>query len=152
MRRSEFLCAGVLAPLLIADSNAESESQIGDLDGFIELFYRQKRVREAFERYVTERYVQHSVGMAQGREAAIAVLEPMFARENFLIDPVRVFQNADLLAVILDVRVGDSVRAMVVDIFRHSHGKVLEHWDVKFEIPAEQRDHYFDGMKPRDIP
>lgn len=138
--------------MLSADSNAGSESQVGDLDGFIELFYRQKRVREAFDRYVSEEYIQHSVGMAQGREAAMAVLEPMFARENFLIDPVRVFRNADLLAVILDVRVGDSARAMVIDIFRHAHGKVLEHWDVKLEIPAEQRDHYFDGMKPGGIP
>lgn len=146
MNRSEFLGAALLAPLLMTGTPAEAGTQPQALDEFIELFYRRKRVREAFEKHVAADYIQHSAGMAQGREAAIAVLEPMFARENFRIEPVRVLRSANLLAVILDVHVGDAVRAMVVDIFRHAGGKVLEHWDLKYEIPAEQRDHYFDGM------
>ncbi len=147
MNRSEFLGAALLAPLLLASARVEAASHPQALDDFIDLFYRQKRVREAFDRYVATEYIQHSAGMAQGREAAIAVLEPMFARENFLIDPVRVLRSADLMAVILDVRVGDAVRAMVVDIFRHARGKILEHWDLKLDIPAAQRENYFDGMR-----
>jgi len=147
MNRSEFLGAALLAPLLLAGEPAQAAPHTQALDDFIELFYRQKRVREAFEKYVAAEYIQHSAGMAQGREAAVAVLEPMFARENFRVAPVRVLHSAGLMAVILDVRVGDAVRTMVVDIFRHAGGKVLEHWDVKFEIPAAQRDSYFDGMR-----
>lgn len=51
-----------------------------DFEHFCDLFYRQKRVREAFETYVAADYIQHSADMAQGRDAAIATLEPMFAR------------------------------------------------------------------------
>jgi predicted SnoaL-like aldol condensation-catalyzing enzyme len=147
MNRSEFLGAALLAPLLFADAPVEAASHAQTLDDFIDLFYRRKRVREAFERYVAAEYIQHSAGMAQGREAAVAVLEPMFARENFRIEPVRVLRSANLMAVILDVRVGDNVRAMVIDVFRHARGKILEHWDVKLDIPAAQRDSYFDGMR-----
>ena len=147
MNRSEFLGAALLAPLLLANAPVEAASHSQTLDEFIDLFYRQKRVREAFEKNVAAEYIQHSAGMAQGREAAIAVLEPMFARENFRTEPVRVLRSTDLLVVILDVRVGDTVRAMVIDVFRHARGKILEHWDVKLDIPAAQRESYFDGMR-----
>lgn len=147
MKRSEFLRAAMLAPLALAGVATPAAPHRHEFDDFVELFYRKKKVREAFDKYVAEDYRQHSAGMAQGREAAIAVLEPMFARAAFHIEPVRVWHDADLLAVILDVRVGDSVRAMVIDLFRHAGGRLREHWDLKFEIPAEQRDHYFEGLK-----
>lgn len=147
MDRAQFLKATLLAPMLLAGGAAGAAHPADGFDGFIDLFYRQKKVRKAFEDYVAEDYVQHSVGIGQGREAAIAVLEPMFGRENFLIEPVRVLREADLVIVVLDVRVGDAVRALVVDLFRHAGGKIREHWDVKLEIPEGQREHYFDGMR-----
>jgi predicted SnoaL-like aldol condensation-catalyzing enzyme len=40
---------------------------------FVELLYRRRQVRRAFERYVIAEYVQHNPKIADGREAAIAV-------------------------------------------------------------------------------
>jgi predicted SnoaL-like aldol condensation-catalyzing enzyme len=118
-------------------------------EAFCDLFYRQKRVRAAFEAHVVPDYIQHSTGMAQGREAAILALEPMFARPAFQITPLRTLWDGDLSSVILHVRVGDAVEAVVVDIFRHGSGGIVEHWDVKAELDLQQRQHYFDGFTPR---
>jgi predicted SnoaL-like aldol condensation-catalyzing enzyme len=85
--------------------------------------------------------------MAQGRAAAIEVLAPMFARKNFHIAPLRTLSDRDLAMVILDVQVGSAVRAIVIDIYRRAHGKLVEHWDLKYEIPEAQRAAYFDGMQ-----
>jgi predicted SnoaL-like aldol condensation-catalyzing enzyme len=118
-------------------------------DAFCELFYRQKRVRAAFESHVADDYIQHSAGMAQGREAAILALEPMFARANFTVTPVRTLWDGHLATVILDVRMGEVVRAIVVDIYRHDRERIVEHWDVKAEIDTARRDSYFDGLAAR---
>jgi predicted SnoaL-like aldol condensation-catalyzing enzyme len=147
MNRADFLQASVLAPLLLADRAAAAAPVHGEFADFCELFYRQKRVRQAFEKYVVEDYIQHSPGMSQGRAAAIATLEPMFARENFRPTPIRVLQDRDLVAVILDVRTGDATRAIVIDIFRQQHGKLVEHWDVKLALDPAQQTSYFNGMQ-----
>lgn len=118
-------------------------------EAFCNLFYRQKRVRAAFEALVVPDYLQHSAGMAQGREAAILALEPMFARPTFQITPLRTMWDGDLSSVILRVRVGDAVEAIVVDLFRHGSGGIVEHWDVKAELDLQQRQHFFDGFTTR---
>lgn len=116
---------------------------------FCNLFYTRKRVREAFESLVATDYIQHSAGMAQGREAAIHALEPMFSRENFTVTPVRTLWDANLATVILDVRVGTEVRAIVIDLYRFDQGRIVEHWDVKGEIEPGRREGYFTGLAAR---
>jgi predicted SnoaL-like aldol condensation-catalyzing enzyme len=146
--RKTFLMGGLLAAGLLPARQARAASRARrDFERFCDLFYRQKRVREAFETYVAPDYIQHSAGMAQGRDAAIATLEPMFSRAGFETVPVRTFWEGNLSGVILDVRVGDAVRAIVVDFFRHAGGRIVEHWDVKAELGAEQRGGYFDGLR-----
>lgn len=125
---------------------AQSPDLHGRFDDFCDLFYRRKRVREAFEAHVAPDYIQHSSGMAQGREAAIQALEPMFGRANFSVTPTRTIWDGSLATVILDVRVGEGVRAIVIDLYRYDHGRIVEHWDVKAEIEPDQREHYFDGL------
>ena len=49
-------------------------------DGFKALFYDQGRVREAYETHVAEDYVQHNPMAQNGRDAAIAFLEPIYQR------------------------------------------------------------------------
>lgn len=146
--RKTFLMGSVLATAVLPAEHADAASRASaDFDRFCDLFYRQKKIREAFETYIAPDYIQHSAGMAQGREAAIAVLEPMFARENFQTIPVRTFRDGNLSGVILDVRVGDAVRAVVVDIYRLERGRIVEHWDVKGELAPEQRNGYFEGFR-----
>ncbi len=113
---------------------------------FCDLFYRRKRVREAFESLVAPDYIQHSAGMAHGREAAILALEPLFARAHFNATPVRTLWDGNLATVILDVRVGEAVRAIVVDLYRFDQGRIVEHWEVKGEIEPGRRERYFEGL------
>jgi predicted SnoaL-like aldol condensation-catalyzing enzyme len=142
MNRSVFLQASMLVPLLLAGAAGAAAPVHREFTDFCELFYRQKRVRQAFEKYLVEDYIQHSPGMAQGRAAAIATLEPMFARADFQPTPIRVLWDRDL-----DVRTGDAMRAIVIDIFRQEQGKLVEHWDVKLALPAAQEANYFNGMQ-----
>jgi predicted SnoaL-like aldol condensation-catalyzing enzyme len=147
MERTDFLKLALAAPLLLAADPVGASTVDREFAEFCGLFYRQKRVRAAFEKHVAEDYIQHSAGMAQGRAAAIATLEPMFGRETFQITPLRTLTDRDLALVILDVKVGDAVRAMVIDIYRRAGGKLVEHWDLKYEIPEAQRAGYFGGLQ-----
>ncbi|MFM2289962.1 MAG: hypothetical protein RL684_3105, partial [Pseudomonadota bacterium] len=66
---------------------------------FVDLFYRQRRVREAFERHVAEDYTQHNPNIPDGREAAIAMLAPKFADPQAIFDVKRVLVDGDLACV-----------------------------------------------------
>lgn len=144
--RKQFLSLAGILPLAAA-AGAQATAPPA-LDTFCALFYRQKRVRAAFEQYVAVDYIQHSNGMAQGREAAIKVLEPMFARPEFLINPVSTITQGALSIVMLDVRVGSGIRAAVMDMFRWQDGLIREHWDLKQELTVDQAATYFDRLRP----
>ena len=135
--------AGLLAPMVTPGDSTAADR--GRVSAFCDLFYRQKRVREAFETYVAPDYIQHSAGIAQGREAAIVFLTPMFARDGFTLVPVRIMLDADIATVVLDVTAG-AVRAVVIDLFRLKDGLIVEHWDVKGEMTAEVASGYFTGF------
>jgi predicted SnoaL-like aldol condensation-catalyzing enzyme len=144
--RKQFL--GLAGILPWAATGAAQANAPAALEHFCSLFYRQKKVRAAFERYVAVDYIQHSNGMAQGRDAAIAVLDPMFARPHFTVTPVSTITQGALSIVMLDVRVGPDIQAAVMDIFRWQDGLIQEHWDLKQELTADQATRYFDHLRP----
>ena len=91
---------------------------------FMDLFYRRRLIRTAFENYVVEDYTQHSDGMSQDRKAAIAVLEPMFSpRKGFAANPIRVIADDHLRVLFLEVLMQNSVIAIVIDMYRVSNKK-----------------------------
>jgi predicted SnoaL-like aldol condensation-catalyzing enzyme len=104
-------------------------------------FYRtvfvEKKVREGFERYVSQDYVQHNPLIATGREAAVKALTPRVTRES-MTDIKRVIAESDLVVLHVHARTNlkDRGRA-VVDIFRVTGGKITEHWDVIQPVPAK---------------
>jgi predicted SnoaL-like aldol condensation-catalyzing enzyme len=121
----------------LASNAALTRSNRAIVEKFVDLFYRQKNVREAFERYVVEDYIQHNPAIADGRAAAIKALEPMFSRAQAQFDIKRILVDGNLAAVHLHGRPSSSdAGGAVVDLFRLENGKIVEHWDVLQAMPA----------------
>lgn len=137
--------AGPLASFLIHDSEGnEIEIVAASMTArnraivlaFVELLYRQRQVRLAFERYVTPGYVQHNPNIADGREAAITALEPLFSSPQASFDVKRILIDGDLAAIHLHGRRSPAtLGGAVVDLFRLWDGKIVEHWDVLQPVP-----------------
>ena len=107
---------------------------------FADLFYRERRVREAFEGFVADDYVQHNPGIADGREAAIVALTPLFSRTDMQFKVKLILVDGDHAAIHLHAIAPDTPRGTaVVDLFRLQGGKIVEHWDVLQLIPPESK-------------
>ncbi len=94
---------------------------------------------EAAAKFLGPRYVQHNPRAADGPEGLKAFLA--FLREKFPdyhSEIKRVFADGDY--VILHVHNVPTLGARgnaIVDIFKLENGKVVEHWDVRQEIPEQ---------------
>jgi len=106
-------------------------------NGFIPLFYEQGKVREAYETWVAEDYKQHNPNATDGRDAAIAFLEPFYQRNpTHKMTVYRVLVDGDLFAVHLRGQTGpDDPGAAAVDILRVKDCRIVEHWDVTQRVP-----------------
>jgi len=105
---------------------------------FVDLLYSQRRVREAFETYVAVDYIQHNPNIADGREAAILMLEPLFNGPGSSFDVKRVLVDGNLAAVHLHGRRSQATPGgAVADLFRLDGGRIVEHWDVLQPIPTD---------------
>ena len=107
------------------------------VEEFSDLFYRQKKVREAFERWVHPNYIQHKPTLPDGREAVVEFLEGLldrFPMRTFTIH--RVIASDDLVAVHYHSQATpDDLGFAVVDIFRVEDCRMVEHWDVVQRVP-----------------
>ena len=106
---------------------------------FINQFYVEKKVREAFETWVDPGYIQHNPMAATGRAAAIEFLEPFFARNPAVSYSIkRIIADGDVVAVHSHGKFGRDDRGIaVVDILRVQGCKIVEHWDVVQPVPEK---------------
>ena len=112
---------------------------------FADLFYTQRKPREAFERFVAHDYVQHNPLLGDGQESALAMLEPLFGGTGARFDVKRIIVDGDLAVIHLHGQPDPaSAGVAVVDIYRIAGGKIVEHWDVVQPIPS-------DGANPRSM-
>lgn len=103
---------------------------------FVHVFYEERDVRRAFEQFVVPDYVQHNPNIADGREAAIAALTPLFSRRDVELQVRNVIVDGDYAVVLIFAREPSSPRgSAVADIFRLSSGKIVEHWDILQAVP-----------------
>lgn len=108
------------------------------IEDFARLFYVERDVRQAFETYVAPDYIQHNPGVADGREAAIALLQPMFSDRNRSFEVRKILVDGDLAAIHIFARPDPAARgAAVADFYRLKDGKIVEHWDVIQPIPEK---------------
>ena len=124
---------GACSPSERTDPASRNREVVHD---FARIFYQERDVRRAFETHVASDYIQHNPGIADGRDAAIAALAPMFSNPGARFEVKRILVDGDL-AVIHLFGQGDPATwgAAVADIYRLKDGKIVEHWDVLQPMP-----------------
>lgn len=133
-----FAVAATLALLSACSQPAPSETEANRklMADFARVFYAEKDVARAFQTWVAEDYIQHNPGIADGRAAAIAALEPMFANPGSRFDVKRILVDGDHAVIHLHGRgKPDTPGGAVADIYRIKDGKIVEHWDVLQPMP-----------------
>ena len=138
MTRLRYLAAATVTASLLAAPLADArtprsltERNRAVITAFAAMFYGQRDVRGAFETYVAADYIQHNANILDGREAAIAALEPMFRQEGSRFEIKRIVVDGDLAVIHLHGRAGAQGNGgTVADIYRLRHGKIVEYWDV----------------------
>ena len=107
--------------------------------GLLDTVFNQKKVKEGFDTYVGDKYIQHNPLAADGKEAAVEVLgKALQALPGWSYDVKHAYVDGDIVVVHSQVRMKPEDRGFaVVDIFRFEKGKVVEHWDVLQAIPEK---------------
>ena len=106
---------------------------------FYKLALEQFKPKEAFEKYATPDFVEHSADIAGTREAAIAFLRDLITRFPApKWEIVRSAAEGDLVFLHVHVTPAPSERGVaIVEIFRVANGKIVEHWDVIQPVPEK---------------
>ncbi|MEJ0088096.1 MAG: nuclear transport factor 2 family protein [Pseudomonadota bacterium] len=106
---------------------------------FLDMVFNQKKVKEGFDTYVGDKYIQHNPIAADGKEAAVTVLSHVLQQmPGWSYEFKHTYVDGDIVIVhsLVKLKAEDRGNA-VIDIFRFEKGKVVEHWDVVQAIPEK---------------
>src|SRR2546426_7788520 len=121
-----------------ADAQTQQEANKKIVVDFYEKAINQKDF-DAASKHLGARYTQHNPNAADGPEGLKAFLQ--FLREKFpssRSEIKRVFADGDYVILhVHAVREPGTRGNAIVDIFKLENGKIVEHWDVRQEIPEK---------------
>jgi predicted SnoaL-like aldol condensation-catalyzing enzyme len=127
-----------LAPAAYAADARQMEDNKKTVVEFYEAAINQKNF-EAAAKFVGARYVQHNPRAADGLEGLKGFLA--YLREklpDYHSDIKRVFADGDYVILhVHNVPTAGSRGNAIIDIFKLEGGKIVEHWDVRQEIPEQ---------------
>jgi predicted SnoaL-like aldol condensation-catalyzing enzyme len=126
------------APASFAADVQQMEANKKVVVGLYEAAINQKDF-DAAMKFIGPRYVQHNPGAADGPEGLksfIAFLREKFP--NYHSEIKRVFADGDYVILhVHNVPTPGARGNAIMDIFKLENGKVVEHWDVRQEIPEK---------------
>ena len=126
------------APAAFAADAQQMEANKKAVVEFYDLAINKKDF-DAASKFIGPRYVQHNPRAADGPEglkAFLALLREKFP--DYHSEIKRVFADGDYVIVhVHNVPTPGSRGAAIIDIFKLENGKVVEHWDVRQEIPEQ---------------
>ena len=130
------LTALPLAPALAADATLEANKQVAI--AFYDAAINKKDF-EAASQYLGSEYKQHNPTAADGPKGLRGFIDFLKARYPEQRGEIkRVIAEGNLVVLHVHSTRGDGTPGRaIVDIFRVDEGKVVEHWDVIQDIPAE---------------
>jgi len=134
-------------PLDTSDRAQLSTREVADR--FIEVFYRQTRLVEAFRAWVHPDYIQHDPNSATGRDGTIAALDAHMQRSPGMSHDIKrvIYGEDGTIAVHYHFRHAPDQRGLaVVDLFRIANGYLVEHWDIIQPIPDPSTAKNNNGM------
>jgi predicted SnoaL-like aldol condensation-catalyzing enzyme len=124
------------APPAFAGNTAQEEANKKVVLDLYEKGINQKDFEAAAKNF-GPRYVQHNPRAADGPEGFKAFIEFLKSKfPNYHSEIKRVFADGDYVILhVHNVPEPGQRGAAIVDIFRLENGKVVEHWDVRQDIP-----------------
>ena len=134
------LAAAVIAfaPAAFAADAQQTEANKKAVIAFYDAAINQKDF-EAAAKFLGPRYVQHNPRAADGPEglrAFLALLREKFP--DYHSEIKRVFADGDYVILhVHNVPTPGARGAAIVDIFKLEDGKIVEHWDVRQDIPEQ---------------
>ncbi len=138
-------------PLDTSDREVLSDREVADR--FIEVFYRQNRLVDAFSAWVHPHYIQHDPQAKTGRDGTIEALDAHMQRNPAMSHDIKrviygeAGDDGTLIAVHYHFRHAPDQRGMaVVDIFRIQDGYLVEHWDIIQPLPDPATAKNANGM------
>jgi predicted SnoaL-like aldol condensation-catalyzing enzyme len=136
----QLVAAAVIAfaPAAFAADAKQIEENKKTVTAFYDAAINQKDF-EAAAKFIGPRYVQHNPRAADGPEglkAFLGVLREKFP--DYHSEIKRVFADGDYVILhVHNVPMPGARGAAIVDIFKLEGGKIVEHWDVRQEIPEQ---------------
>ena len=128
----------VATPAAYAADAKQMEENKKAVTAFYDAAINQKDF-EAAAKFIGPRYVQHNPRAADGPEglkAFLGVLREKFP--DYHSEIKRVFADGDYVILhVHNVPMPGARSAAIVDIFKLEGGKIVEHWDVRQEIPEQ---------------
>jgi predicted SnoaL-like aldol condensation-catalyzing enzyme len=134
------VAATIVIGLVVGAARAETSSQQDANKKIVLEFYEKALNQKDFQAasaYFGPRYVQHNPTAADGIDGFKAFLQ--FLRDRFPnshSEVKRAFADGDYVILhVHAVREPGTRGLAIVDIFRLDNGKIVEHWDVRENVP-----------------
>jgi predicted SnoaL-like aldol condensation-catalyzing enzyme len=126
------------APAALAADAQQMEQNKKTVTAFYDAAINQKNF-EAAAKFLGPRYTQHNPRAADGADglkAFLGILREKFP--DYHSEIKRVFADGDYVILhVHNVPTPGARGAAIVDIFKLEDGKIVEHWDVRQDIPEQ---------------